>query len=122
MPQTCWPALNQRNGRSLHRIARFVSGHDLSRAVRIQNKLGFSPCLLLWRGYKSPDHLEPELSARLSRTLKQNRAQSTDPIPTFLQAKWRDLLFILPIIESEWTRRPLLCHPERSRGICSAPL
>ena len=29
-------------------------------------------------------------------------------------AQWRDLLFILPIIESEWTRNPPLCHPDRS--------
>src|SRR3984885_1652533 len=35
-------------------------------------------------------------------------------------AKWRDLLFILRSIESEWKRRPPLCHPERSRGICSS--
>ncbi len=37
-------------------------------------------------------------------------------------AKWRDLLFILHSIESEWKRDPPLCRPERSRGICSAPL
>jgi hypothetical protein len=29
-------------------------------------------------------------------------------------AQWRDLLFILRIIESEWKRRPPLCHPDRS--------
>src|ERR1700733_2329605 len=36
-------------------------------------------------------------------------------------AQRRDLLFIIPRIESEWERHPPLCHPERSRGICSAP-
>jgi hypothetical protein len=35
-------------------------------------------------------------------------------------AKWRDLLFIIRSIESEWKRHPTLCHPERSRGICSS--
>jgi hypothetical protein len=29
-------------------------------------------------------------------------------------AKWRDLLFIIPGIESEWKRCPPLCHPDRS--------
>jgi hypothetical protein len=29
-------------------------------------------------------------------------------------AKWRDLLFIIRIIESEWKRYPPLCHPDRS--------
>jgi hypothetical protein len=33
-----------------------------------------------------------------------------------------DLLFLIRGIESEWKRYPSLCHPERSRGICSAPL
>jgi hypothetical protein len=35
-------------------------------------------------------------------------------------AKWRDLLFILRSIESQWEHHPALCHPERSRGICSS--
>jgi hypothetical protein len=29
-------------------------------------------------------------------------------------AKWRDLLFILRSIESDWKRHPPLCHPDRS--------
>jgi hypothetical protein len=29
-------------------------------------------------------------------------------------AKWRDLLFIIRIIESGWKRYPPLCHPDRS--------
>jgi hypothetical protein len=29
-------------------------------------------------------------------------------------AKWRDLLFILRSIQSEWKRHPSLCHPDRS--------
>jgi RNA polymerase subunit RPABC4/transcription elongation factor Spt4 len=29
-------------------------------------------------------------------------------------AKWRDLLFIIRIVESEWKRHPPLCHPDRS--------
>jgi hypothetical protein len=33
-------------------------------------------------------------------------------IPT--EAKWRDLLFIIRIIESEWKPNPSLCHPDRS--------
>jgi hypothetical protein len=37
-------------------------------------------------------------------------------------AKWRDLLFIIRSIGSKWKRYPPLCHPERSRGICSAPV
>jgi hypothetical protein len=35
-------------------------------------------------------------------------------------AQWRDPLFIIRMIESEWKRRRPLCHPERSRGICSS--
>jgi hypothetical protein len=35
-------------------------------------------------------------------------------IPT--EAKWRDLLFILRIIESDWKRCPPLCHPDRSEA------
>ena len=37
-------------------------------------------------------------------------------------AKWRDLQSILRSIESAWKRHPPLCHPDRSGGICSAPL
>jgi hypothetical protein len=29
-------------------------------------------------------------------------------------AKWRDLLFMIRSIESEWKRYPPLCHPDRS--------
>ena len=29
-------------------------------------------------------------------------------------AKWRDMLFILLSIESEWKRHRPLCHPDRS--------
>jgi hypothetical protein len=29
-------------------------------------------------------------------------------------AKWRDLLFIILSIGSEWKRHPPLCHPDRS--------
>jgi hypothetical protein len=29
-------------------------------------------------------------------------------------AQWRDLLFIIRIVESEWKRHPPLCHPDRS--------
>ena len=29
---------------------------------------------------------------------------------------WRDLLFITRSIESEWKRRPSLCHPDRSEA------
>jgi hypothetical protein len=29
-------------------------------------------------------------------------------------AQWRDLLFIIRGIESQWKRRPPLCHPDRS--------
>jgi hypothetical protein len=29
-------------------------------------------------------------------------------------AQWRDLLFILRSLESEWKRYPPLCHPDRS--------
>jgi hypothetical protein len=35
-------------------------------------------------------------------------------------AKWRDLLFIVRIIEPQWKRYPPHCHPVRSRGICSS--
>jgi hypothetical protein len=35
-------------------------------------------------------------------------------IPT--EAKWRDLLFILRIIESDWKRCPPLCHLDRSEA------
>jgi hypothetical protein len=35
-------------------------------------------------------------------------------------AKWRDLLFTIHGIESEWERHPPLCHPDRSGGICSS--
>ena len=31
-------------------------------------------------------------------------------------AKWRDLLFILRSIESEWKRHRPLCHPDRSEA------
>jgi hypothetical protein len=37
-------------------------------------------------------------------------------------AQWRDLLFIIAIIESEWKRRPPLCHPDRTRISCHAAL
>src|SRR5580693_4184394 len=36
------------------------------------------------------------------------------------EAQWRDRLFIIRSTESEWKRHPPLCHPERSRGICSS--
>jgi hypothetical protein len=42
--------------------------------------------------------------------------------PDRSEAKWRDLLSPSHAIESEWKRYPPLCHPERSRGICGAPL
>ena len=42
--------------------------------------------------------------------------------PDRSEAKWRDLLFLIRTIESAWKRHPPLCHPERSRGICGAPL
>jgi hypothetical protein len=35
-------------------------------------------------------------------------------------AQWRDLPFLIRRIGSEWKRKPTLCHPERSRGICSS--
>src|SRR5271170_6593498 len=35
-------------------------------------------------------------------------------------AKWRDLLFGQSALKGTWKRRPFLCHPERSRGICSS--
>jgi hypothetical protein len=41
--------------------------------------------------------------------------------PDRSEAKWRDLLF--PSIHSppaQWKRRPPLCHPDRSGGICSS--
>jgi len=34
--------------------------------------------------------------------------------PDRSEAKWRDLLFIIRIIESDWKHRPPLCHPDRS--------
>jgi hypothetical protein len=34
--------------------------------------------------------------------------------PDRSEAKWRDLLFILRIIESDWKPYPPLCHPDRS--------
>jgi hypothetical protein len=36
--------------------------------------------------------------------------------PDRSEAKWRDLLFILRSIESEWKRYPALCHPDRSEA------
>src|SRR5580698_10742991 len=42
--------------------------------------------------------------------------------PDRSEAKWRDLLFIIRRNEFQWKSHPPLCHPERSRGICSAPL
>ena len=36
--------------------------------------------------------------------------------PDRSEAKWRDLLFILRSIESEWKRYPPLCHPDRSEA------
>jgi hypothetical protein len=35
-------------------------------------------------------------------------------------AKWRDLLSNPTGINRKWKRPPPLCHPERSRGICSS--
>ena len=35
-------------------------------------------------------------------------------------ARWRDLRLILGVFKPWWKRRPTLCHPERSRGICSS--
>ena len=35
----------------------------------------------------------------------------------FVGAEWRDLLFIIRSIESQWKHCLPLCHPERSRGI-----
>jgi hypothetical protein len=37
-------------------------------------------------------------------------------------AQWRDLLFTIPRNGFKWKRSPTLCHPDRSGGICSAPL
>jgi hypothetical protein len=34
--------------------------------------------------------------------------------PDRSEAQWRDLLFIIPVNESEWKRHPTLCHPDRS--------
>jgi hypothetical protein len=31
-------------------------------------------------------------------------------------AQWRDLLLIIPLIGSQWKRRPPLCHPDRSEA------
>jgi hypothetical protein len=31
-------------------------------------------------------------------------------------AQWRDLLFIIRTIESEWKRYSPLCHPDRSEA------
>jgi hypothetical protein len=36
--------------------------------------------------------------------------------PDRSEAQWRDLLFIIRIIESEWKRYPPLCHPDRSEA------
>ncbi len=41
------------------------------------------------------------------------------PSPLSSRAKPRDLQFSPPHPMSTWKRRPFLCHPERSRGICS---
>jgi hypothetical protein len=32
------------------------------------------------------------------------------------EAKWKDLLFIIPVNESEWKRHRTLCHPDRSEA------
>ncbi len=36
--------------------------------------------------------------------------------PDRSEAKRRDLLFIIRIIESQWKHRPPLCHPDRSEA------
>jgi hypothetical protein len=36
--------------------------------------------------------------------------------PDRSEAQWRDLLFIIRSIESEWKRYPPLCHPDRSEA------
>jgi hypothetical protein len=40
--------------------------------------------------------------------------------PDRSEAKWRDLLFSPPETNLEGKPRSSLCHPERSRGICSS--
>jgi hypothetical protein len=35
-------------------------------------------------------------------------------------AQWRDLLYSQPLSNVDWKHYPPLCHPERSRGICSS--
>src|SRR6202044_1654502 len=68
---------------------------------------------------------DPRCAPRSSRILglkpkTSNHKQKCHPDRS--EAKWRDLLFIIRVIESEWKRCPTLCHPERSRGIRGAPL
>ena len=43
----------------------------------------------------------------------KNLASHPGQVKGFL---WRDLLFITRSIESEWKRRPSLCHPDRSEA------
>ena len=40
--------------------------------------------------------------------------------PNRSEAKWRALRFSPPATDAHGSVRPLLCHPERSRGICSS--
>src|SRR5580704_11569458 len=51
-----------------------------------------------------PERLKPSPSVKSSST-KNNKMQT--------------LLFLQPTTDHKWKPHPPLCHPERSRGICS---
>jgi hypothetical protein len=66
---------------------------------------------------------ETEVSSRPERSEMESRARGFDSFfvrckqrchPDRSEAQWRDLLFSIRNIESEWKRYPPLCHPDRS--------
>jgi hypothetical protein len=119
-----------------------VSGHDFSRAtpaktrdwdIRICMKLGcrsqnnlFGSGMSLSKQKCHPDRSLPGFPATLHWTEPRMRLSVTErrmkcTSATKLNrksggAKWRDLLFIIRSIESEWKRNPPLCHPDRSEA------
>jgi hypothetical protein len=84
---------------------RFSAGNTGPSALRpnrivIPSEAEGSAVLLLG---KTTDDPQTELSSRPERSEVEGSA------------------VLLPSTHSQWKRRPPICHPERSRGICSAP-
>src|SRR3984885_11498141 len=69
-----------------------------------------------------PERSAVEGSAVRPSSLPNVRCQTSNQKchPDRSVAKWRDLLFIVRIIESQWKRYPPHCHPVRNSGICSS--